>query len=260
MDTEILDVAEIAKYLKLSTKKVYQLVKSREIPFKKIGGQYRFVRSDIDKWISQELPANELHEDKNSYSAASEPKELLKAASGIHDKLKRQLYIVAVISKELAKYKVKPVIVGGFAVEFYTMGGYNTADIDLVFADSELLGKVLLGFGFIKAGRHWIHKELDVYIEAPGSQLTKGESEHLAEVEIKGLSVYLLGVEDLIIDRLNALVHWKSTDERNWIKDLMLINYDKIDWAYVDGRSKEEKTESALLELKAEIKNAKNKL
>jgi len=67
-------------------------------------------------------------------------------------------------------------------------------------------------------------------------------------------------VEDLIIDRLNAYVHWNSLDEANWIKELMLINNDKIDWGYIEKRSNEEKTNKEFLKLKAEIKNAKDKL
>jgi len=185
---------------------------------------------------------------------------LLEKARNIQDKLKKQLFVMAVISQEIAKHGLKPVIVGGFAVEFYTVGGYNTYDIDLVFSDTKLLNEILLTAGFSKEGRHWIHKELDVYIEAPGSQLSEGESGHLIEIEIEGLSAYIIGVEDLIIDRLNAYVHWNSSDEENWVKELLLINYDRIDWEYLHQRSREEKTYPALLQLIEKVKNAKDKL
>ncbi|MCB4790528.1 MAG: helix-turn-helix domain-containing protein [Elusimicrobia bacterium] len=253
MNTEILDVKEIAKYLKFSTKKVYKLLKNNEIPFKKIGGQYRFVKSEIDRWISQYLTAPQNQSNNSTLSEQTDIQKLLLKAGKIKDKLKKHLFITAILTKELEKYELKPVIVGGFAVEFYTVGGYSTGDIDLVFSDNKLLDKVLKGFGFTREGRHWINKELDVYIEAPGSRLTKGESEHLLEIEIEGLKAYILGVEDLIIDRLNAYVHWNSTDEANWVKELILISYDKIDWDYINKRSKEEKTDLALSRLKAEI-------
>jgi excisionase family DNA binding protein len=263
---EILNVKEIAKYLKLSTKKVYQLVQAGDIPFKRIGGQYRFIKSEIDKWVTgASVSAAEVREDGADYSSGSvkpdaELKVLLAQAAEITDNLKKNLFITAVLTRELASYKLKPVIVGGFAVEFYTMGGYNTGDVDLVFSDTALLNEVLSRMGFIKEARHWINRKLDIFIEAPGSQLSKAESEHMAEVEIQGLKVYVLGVEDLIIDRLNAYVHRNSADEANWIKELMLINYGKIDWQYLAARAKEEKTEEACLKLKQETEDAKNKL
>jgi len=260
MNMEILDVIETARYLKLSTKKVYQLIKSNEIPYRKIGGQYRFVRSQVDNWVAEATSGGKYGADKGSGSAEAGVESLLVKAKGITDKLKRQLFVVAIFTRELEKHSLKPVVVGGFAVEFYTVGGYNTGDIDLVFPDNELLGSVLAGLGFTKAGRHWVNRELDVYIEAPGSRLTDGETEHLAEIEIEGLKTYMIGVEDLVIDRLNALVHWKSRDEANWIKELLLINYEKIDWKYLQLRSKEEKTYPAFVKLKKETDNAKNKL
>ncbi|MEW6041610.1 MAG: hypothetical protein AB1633_08825, partial [Elusimicrobiota bacterium] len=61
-------------------------------------------------------------------------------------------------------------------------------------------------------------------------------------------------------DRLNAYVHWKSTDESNWIKELMFINYKGLDWSYLNKRSKEENTYSALKKLKKELISEKNKL
>jgi excisionase family DNA binding protein len=275
MNVEILDVIETAKYLKLSTKKVYQLIKSNAIPFKKIGGQYRFVKSQVDNWVGKEgveakvegkvevevETTDNKYPVRNAVSANEQGlKQLIEKAKTITDKLKRQLFVVGIFTRELKKHNLKPVVVGGFAVEFYTAGGYNTGDIDLVFSDNVLLGEILSGMGFVKSGRHWVNKELEVYVEAPGSRLTAGEIEHLVEVEIEGLKTYFIGIEDLLIDRLNALVHWKSEDEANWVKELLLINYKNMDWQYLETRALEEKTYSVLFDLKKEAENAKNKL
>ncbi|MEK6773490.1 MAG: helix-turn-helix domain-containing protein [Bdellovibrionota bacterium] len=51
----LLTPIEIAKLLKFSTKKVYRLISNCEIPFKKIGGQYRFVKIDIERWLKGEF-------------------------------------------------------------------------------------------------------------------------------------------------------------------------------------------------------------
>lgn len=259
MNDRLMDVKEVADYLKFSTKKVYQLIKKREIPFKKIVGQYRFVKAEIDRWIISEN-SYRIEEKEEEYLSKNDIKVLLQKARNINDKLKKHLFIIAILTSELKKEKLKPVVVGGFALEFYTTGGYNTGDIDLVFPDNKLLGRVLEKMGFIKIGRHWINKELDIYIEVPGSKLTRGEIEHLVEVEIDGLPVYMIGVEDLIIDRLNAYVYWKSLDEENWIKEMMIINFDKLDWKYLKERSKKEGTDAVLKKFKKESINEKNKL
>ena len=51
------------------------------------------------------------------------------------------------------------------------------------------------------------HADLDVAIEIPDDVLA-GSEEKITQVEIEGLNVYIIGVEDLIIDRGNAYVHW----------------------------------------------------
>lgn len=178
----------------------------------------------------------------------------LKKAKKITDPFKRQLYIIGVLTRVLEKFNVKPVIVGGFALEFYTTGGYNTGDIDLVFPDYELLSKIMADLGFKKAGRHWISRELDVFIEAPGSNLTEGEKRHLSRVEIDDLNVYLIGVEDLLIDRMNAYVHWKSKDDGYWVKELIAMHKGKIDRKYLLKRCKEDKTFNAFKKLEKELK------
>lgn len=45
---------EVAHFTKFSEKKIYRLCKSNEIPFKRVGGQYRFVRTDIERWLKGE--------------------------------------------------------------------------------------------------------------------------------------------------------------------------------------------------------------
>lgn len=186
-------------------------------------------------------------------------KKLLEKAKRIVDPLKRQLFIIAVLTKTLEKYNLKPVIVGGFALEFYTTGGYNTGDIDLVFPDAQLLNEILSGWGFKKEGRHWISEELDIFIEAPGSSLTEEERKRISQVEVGELPVYLIGVEDLIIDRLNAYVHWRSKDDGYWAKELMVIHKEKIDWKYLKKRCKEEQTLLALEKFKREISKMERK-
>lgn len=44
-------IREVAEYLKLKEKTAYRLAASNEIPGFKVGGAWRFRKSEIDKWI-----------------------------------------------------------------------------------------------------------------------------------------------------------------------------------------------------------------
>lgn len=89
----------------------------------------------------------------------------------IEDPVKRRAMFVAFLSKEVTKKGGRPpVIVGGEAVEIYTQGSYTTGDID-VLAELDMLESVLSGWGFLKAGRLWLSKDLDIYIDWRGSNL-----------------------------------------------------------------------------------------
>lgn len=55
MQTDILTLRELALYLKAAEKTLYRLVGEGKVPGFKVGGAWRFRKSEIDKWIlSQE--------------------------------------------------------------------------------------------------------------------------------------------------------------------------------------------------------------
>ena len=54
MKTEIMTIDEVAEYLKLKLKTAYTLVARGDIPGFKVGGQWRFRKSEIDRWIVQQ--------------------------------------------------------------------------------------------------------------------------------------------------------------------------------------------------------------
>ena len=163
---------------------------------------------------------------------------------------------MAYFTKALEFHKVRPVITGGQAVEFYTTGGYSTGDIDLICSNRDLPGDYLETAGFQKKGRYWHHSELDLFVEIPGSSLTQGEEEHLNCVELEECRIYFIGQEDMILDRLNAYVHWKSDEDGRWAKELLALYQKDLDWNYLQKRALEEKTSQALEKLKNEIKTS----
>lgn len=237
--SKLLSVKEIAEYLGLSERTIYKMIQVNEIPCFKVGGRFRFRESEVNEWLGQKSQ-------KRSRIDLERVKET-------RDPLTKRLLFVALLTKALQPQNIRPIIVGGNAVEFYTAGGYATGDIDVI-APSEPINEVLKKWGFEREGRHWINKELDIYIEAPSGSLSEEEMERLSEVEINNLKVYLLGIEDLIIDRLNAYTHWKSRDDGRWAKELMALHFIEIDWTYLEKRSKEEKVYEAFLEIKKDLR------
>ncbi|MHC9538478.1 MAG: UbiD family decarboxylase [Vulcanimicrobiota bacterium] len=187
--------------------------------------------------------------------AMKEYRNLLQRMKSIHDPLKRTLFFLALLTEELGREKGIPVVVGGFALEFYSTGGYATGDIDLIYPDPDLCGTKLRDWGFVKEGRHWISEELDLFIETPGSFLPEIEQKRVTTVEIEGMTVCIIGVEDLIIDRLNAFVHWKSTDDGYWARELIYIYFDTLDLDYLKDRCGGEQTLPALENILKEVEN-----
>lgn len=50
---EILTIHELSAYLKLNEKTAYRLSAKGDIPGFKVGGSWRFRKSEIDRWIKQ---------------------------------------------------------------------------------------------------------------------------------------------------------------------------------------------------------------
>jgi hypothetical protein len=152
--------------------------------------------------------------------------------------LKKQLLMVALITRLLEEAgKPAPMIIGGCALSYYSREVYFTADIDLAYADREALDQVLKGIGFKKEGRYWIHEPLKMAVEAPTSDLA-GEEAPVEIVELgEGLQCTIIGVEDLIIDRLNACKHWKSEVDCEMAELLVNRYIADVDWAYLERKT-----------------------
>lgn len=178
----------------------------------------------------------------------------LEAARAIADPLKRRLRVLAVITEALKPDHVHPILVGGCAVEFYTFGGYSTGDVDIVASDRRRLGELLTELGFAQEGRFWYREDLEIAIECPDEDLA-GSRDRVVEVEVGDLSCFVIGIEDLLTDRLNGYVHWQWEDDRRWVKEMIRQHRADIDWEYLRTRSAEEGTLSALGEIERELQD-----
>ena len=54
MTTDVMTIKEVSEYLKLNEKTAYRLASEGKIPGFKVGGSWRFRKSEIDRWIVQQ--------------------------------------------------------------------------------------------------------------------------------------------------------------------------------------------------------------
>jgi len=164
--------------------------------------------------------------------------EILNRIRQTESPLKRQLLMVGLLSKLLEEQgKDVPTVIGGCALSYYSREVYFTADIDLAYSDREALDMVLRDIGFVRQGRYWVSDDLKMAIEVPASVLA-GEDSPVEIVELgEDLRCRIIGIEDLIIDRLNACKHWKSEIDCEMV-ELLIIRYGKeLDWPYLEKKA-----------------------
>jgi len=47
-------LSELAEYLKVDMSRVYEMLRSDHLPYVRIGGDIRFDRHEIDRWIAEQ--------------------------------------------------------------------------------------------------------------------------------------------------------------------------------------------------------------
>lgn len=52
---EVMDIKDLADYLRIGKSKIYSLIRQRKIPASRIGRQYRFSKEVIDSWLREQL-------------------------------------------------------------------------------------------------------------------------------------------------------------------------------------------------------------
>ena len=166
-------------------------------------------------------------------------RHLLSQAIARQQQLERQLYLAAAISGGFEERGVPAVLVGGTVVEFYTAGGYTTADIDMVLPPLERkeIETVMEELGLVRTGdyRHWSHPQIPFPVEFPPGPLQIGHLvvEELNEIEIEGTKLKILKVEDILLDRMVMAQEWDDLQAHVQAEMLMYAHYDEMDWPYI---------------------------
>jgi predicted nucleotidyltransferase len=161
--------------------------------------------------------------------------------------MRRRLVALGALTARLARDGIEPILVGGCALEIYTDGGYATADVDLALPHSPTVDRAFDDLGFEKRGRFWVRMELELIFEAPAPAGLPGETAPRTELTVDGMPIVVLGVEDLLIDRLRAWVQWKSDEDGRWAARLVALHGDRMDWEYLRSRVAADDAEQAAL-------------
>jgi len=152
---------------------------------------------------------------------------------------------------------VVPVIVGGFAVEIYTMGQYLTHDLDMITTANIDLEEIMTGLGFTQrlGNRYWTHSALGDVVEFPPPPL-EGSQERVTIMELEnGAEVLLIGVEDLLLNRLEEFVFWahSSRTASSALQLLLLLKAhgDRLDWPYLEREAEKREVAEGLQRIRA---------
>ena len=181
-------------------------------------------------------------------------REIENIISGDKEDFNKKIEIIAVITTAVEEQLgIRPVIVGGQAVEFYTAGGYSTMDIDLICeASTDKIDAILNRLGFARENKYWMltSEDMEIALEIPSGPLA-GDNSKITRINTPGgHTAYVISVEDILIDRLNACVHWNETWQEEWIIGIIVLNYTEIDWEYLNKRAKREKVADDLRQMK----------
>jgi hypothetical protein len=168
----------------------------------------------------------------------AERRARLEALVDERDPARRRLVALGLLSDRLRQDGLEPILVGGGAVEFYTAGGYTTKDCDLALPHGPRTDAAFADLGFVKEGRYWYREDLDLLFEAPAPAGLPGETAPRTVAEIDGLRIVVIGIEDLVIDRLCAWIHGTSDEDGRWARRLALLHAERLDWAYLRAKTR----------------------
>jgi len=141
-----------------------------------------------------------------------------------------------------------PILVGGGAVELYTVGAITTGDFDLSCAQQDILEATMQSLGFVrpsgpgKATRGWIHPELALGFEVVSASLLDGLADwtmvRIVEVNAAG-SIAVIAPEDMIADRMGQFASGTAAEMLGQARAVFNL-CEGLDLHYMNRRIREE--------------------
>jgi hypothetical protein len=134
----------------------------------------------------------------------------LRRTADISDPTEQMLEIAGVVDSALRATRIRPIVVGGLAVAYWTTGLYLTGDIDVVMPSSTEVEQRLATLGFERDGRFWTLPGRDPVFEAPGSTL----EQRPPKARRRG------GYDFSVNTRFRTYAEWRADREANavWIE------------------------------------------
>ena len=168
---------------------------------------------------------------------ASEPNEL-----------RKKMLLLGYVSERMARRNASVFLVGGQAVETYTGGVFTTGDIDITTTDTKETEALLEKLGFVREGMIWVSMRLGMAVHLVASYPRRSVRHRTFEVD--GYLVKVVGVEDLVIDRLCAAKFWNSERDAEQAKALLNVFRDSIDEGYLEETARAENVHDLLMQTK----------
>ncbi|HVH14907.1 MAG TPA: hypothetical protein VNA15_04215 [Candidatus Angelobacter sp.] len=178
-----------------------------------------------------------------NYSGVLTPKSFIAKVRKEPNELRRKMLLLGYVTSQLEKRKQSVFLVGGQAVETYTAGQFPTGDIDITTSDSATMQKVLKSLGFEEIGMIWLNKKLGIAFHIVGYFAP----EKPGTIRVGPYEVRIVGVEELILDRLSAAKFWSIPADYEKAK-VLYDNFKKqLDVDYLRENAKKKKVEDFLL-------------
>ncbi len=176
---------------------------------------------------------------------------VLNTVRSIVDETSRFLFLMAWLNTRIENWGFGRIIIGGFAVEFYTGSTYRTLDVDLIVEGGDAMKIIQCFFDRIS------EKPCKAYLPYFDAISSKGidivgfvydKTKNSVKVNINGYYVYVEAPEELIVKYLYAWKYWRSEVDRDKVLALIAVLWDKVDRNYVLMRAEEERVKDKLEE------------
>lgn len=164
----------------------------------------------------------------------------------------RRLHFAAILGEAANIPADDMIIVGGSAIEFYTVGEYTSDDIDIVSSRSDLLKEILRRWEFQQEGRIWVNEEVAIVVDFVGYPYT-GDRSKTQVLSTPYGPVRVAALEDLLVKRLVSTKHWEIKGDFEHARLLAALYGDRMDWDYVERLSEEQHVQDVLEVLKREV-------
>lgn len=130
-----------------------------------------------------------------------------------------------------------------------------TKDIDFIAKDDFQIAKIMTSLGFsIGEGYTWFHPDTSVVVEFPKPPLL-GDISRVTEVKTEYGVAEIIGVEDIILDRLKGREFWQDNNE---LPEMMIYShYESIDFVYLRKQAEYELVSDVLEKAIADVEDYK---